>query len=404
MTDVPQPGDPDGPDGRGTRRSFGIRSGLPGLDFSQLDLAQVMRLLQSEGPVNWEIAAAGRGLRRARRRDERAARRPPSDRDELDELAARRGEPRRRRDRARRACSGCSTQRDRPHASGSTCTSTSLRPVLEALAVTLRKALDEDDDEPDRAPGAPAARRATGNPFGHAGGRWRRRPVRRPADDARPAAARRAGGLDGRLPRAARARSLRPPAPDRRRARASRSSCRTSPRSRRRGRSTGATCASRSRCTRWCTRPSGRCRGCASGCCAWRSSTCPRTRSTRTRSRPSSASSTRATRRRSPGSPSTPRRCSARCSPTASTRSSARVQALTMVLEGYADVVVERLGGRLAHRLRPHPRGDAAPPRRAGRGRALHRAAARPAARPRALRAGRAVLPGRDRAGRASTA
>ena len=44
MTDVPQPGDPDGPEEEGPGL-FGM-PGLPGLDFSQLDLAQVMRLLR----------------------------------------------------------------------------------------------------------------------------------------------------------------------------------------------------------------------------------------------------------------------------------------------------------------------------------------------------------------------
>src|SRR3954451_22415557 len=58
MADVPQPRDPDGPDEEPSPFGF---PGLPGLDFSQLDLAQVMRLLQSEGPVNWEIAEQGAG-------------------------------------------------------------------------------------------------------------------------------------------------------------------------------------------------------------------------------------------------------------------------------------------------------------------------------------------------------
>src|SRR5439155_11252410 len=34
----------------------GLSLGPAGFDFSQVDLAQVMRMLQSTGPVNWEIA------------------------------------------------------------------------------------------------------------------------------------------------------------------------------------------------------------------------------------------------------------------------------------------------------------------------------------------------------------
>ena len=60
--------------------------GLPGLDFSQLDLAQVMRLLQSEGPVNWEIAQQVAGYVAL---DGAPSETPVSDedREELDELA-----------------------------------------------------------------------------------------------------------------------------------------------------------------------------------------------------------------------------------------------------------------------------------------------------------------------------
>ena len=216
---------------------FGM-PGLPGLDFSQLDLAQVMRLLQSEGPVNWEIAeqVAGyvaldgatsetAGDRRGARRSSRSWRARPratsSPRPGSDEHA--RAEVRSAIGRKEWVDLHLKT----------------LRPVLEALAVTLRKALDATDGRrrPDRASGCTRDAPVRRVPVRH--GRWRgRRSVRRPAHDARPPAARRAVGLDGRLPRAARARAAttcrcRPTT-----SRALRSSCRTSRRSRRRGRST----------------------------------------------------------------------------------------------------------------------------------------------------------------------
>ncbi|MFI5047844.1 MAG: zinc-dependent metalloprotease [Acidimicrobiia bacterium] len=66
MADVPQPGDPepgdwDGPDEPtppALPPFFGLGGGVDPtqLDFSQIDLSQVVRMLQSTGPVNWEIA------------------------------------------------------------------------------------------------------------------------------------------------------------------------------------------------------------------------------------------------------------------------------------------------------------------------------------------------------------
>src|ERR1700675_4234994 len=84
MTEVPQPGGPDGPEDE-EPGLFGL-AGLPGLDFSQLDLAQVMRLLQSEGPVNWEIAGQVAGYVAL---DGETSETPVTaeERDELEELA-----------------------------------------------------------------------------------------------------------------------------------------------------------------------------------------------------------------------------------------------------------------------------------------------------------------------------
>src|SRR4051794_1440777 len=143
MADVPQPRDPDGPDEEPSPFGF---PGLPGLDFSQLDLAQVMRLLQSEGPVNWEIAAQVAGYV-ALDGETSEPTVLPGDRDELEELA-----------RAAESHVVAETGLDGVLGLRTQAMSRKewvdlhlkvLRPVLEALAVTLRKAMDEDDDGPE---------------------------------------------------------------------------------------------------------------------------------------------------------------------------------------------------------------------------------------------------------------
>jgi hypothetical protein len=143
---------------------FGM-PGLPGLDFSQLDLAQVMRLLQSEGPVNWEIAQQVADYVAL---DGAPSETPVSsdEREEIEELA-------------RAAESHVVAETGLSSALGLKASAigrsewvglhlTSLRPVLEALAVTLRKALDEDDDDPTYQPGTHPSG-AAANPFGLAG-------------------------------------------------------------------------------------------------------------------------------------------------------------------------------------------------------------------------------------------
>src|SRR5919198_6497362 len=62
MGDVPQPGG-GGPDDERPGFPFGpgfggaAPFGPGGFDLSRMDMSQVMRMLQSEGPVNWEIAS-----------------------------------------------------------------------------------------------------------------------------------------------------------------------------------------------------------------------------------------------------------------------------------------------------------------------------------------------------------
>jgi putative hydrolase len=166
MADVPQPRDPDGPDEEPSPFGF---PGLPGLDFSQLDLAQVMRLLQSEGPVNWEIAAQVAGYVALDGETSEPAV-LPGDRDELQELA-----------RAAESHVVAETGLDGVLGLDPQAMTRKewvdlhlkvLRPVLEALAVTLRKAMDEDD-EPDT-PGGLGSEgpmgHPSGAPFGFTGG------------------------------------------------------------------------------------------------------------------------------------------------------------------------------------------------------------------------------------------
>jgi putative hydrolase len=145
---------------------FGM-PGLPGLDFSQLDLAQVMRLLQSEGPVNWEIAEQVAGYVAL---DGATTETPvsPEEREQLEELA-------------RAAESHVIAETGLSSTLGLKISAIgrrewvdlhleTLRPVLEALAVTLRKALDAGDDETEL-PGTPGTHPSGGGqlPFGMAG-------------------------------------------------------------------------------------------------------------------------------------------------------------------------------------------------------------------------------------------
>jgi putative hydrolase len=151
MTDVPQPGGPDGPEEE-EPGPFGMPAfpGLPGLDFSQLDLGALMRLLQSEGPVNWEIAGQVAGYVALDGETTEAPITAEAS-EELEELA-------------RAAESHVVAETGLSSVLGLTTSAIgrrewvdlhlkSLRPVLEALAVTLGQALEEEG-EPTELPGA----------------------------------------------------------------------------------------------------------------------------------------------------------------------------------------------------------------------------------------------------------
>ncbi len=164
MTDVPQPGDA-GDDDSGHEAvpgPFGL-PGIPGLDFSQLDLAQVMRMLQSEGPVNWEIAHQIAGYVAL---DGATSDSPVSDaeRAELVELAGA-AESHVVAETGLSSALGLRTS-VMGRREWADLSLDALRPVLEALAVTLRQALEAGDE-----PMGPGGNHPSGaNPFGFGGG------------------------------------------------------------------------------------------------------------------------------------------------------------------------------------------------------------------------------------------
>jgi putative hydrolase len=159
MADVPQPRDPDGPDEEPSPFGF---PGLPGLDFSQLDLAQVMRLLQSEGPVNWEIASQVAGYVALDGATTEATV-EAHDRDELEELA-RAAESHVVAETGLDGVLGLRTQAMNRKEWVDLHLRT-LRPVLEALAVTLRQAMDDEEERGPEPMGHPS-----GAAFGFPGG------------------------------------------------------------------------------------------------------------------------------------------------------------------------------------------------------------------------------------------
>src|SRR5207253_6357443 len=121
-------------------------------DFSQIDLAQVMRILQSTGPVNWEVARQTAEWVALEGEPEPSI--TPSDHTQLDELA--------------HAAQTLVVGETGLTATFATTLSTvgpkgwvdlhlvALRPVLEAMAATLGQAMQQvgDDDEEDALGGA----------------------------------------------------------------------------------------------------------------------------------------------------------------------------------------------------------------------------------------------------------
>ena len=159
MADSSQPGDPEEPE---ESRVPGLPPFLFGasgnvdpanIDFSQIDLSQVMRILQSTGPVNWEVARqTAEWVALEGRPDPSVA---SADREQLEELA--------------HAAQTLVVGETGLTATFATALATvgakgwvdlhlvALRPVLEAMAATLGEAMQQvgdDDDEADDVTGA----------------------------------------------------------------------------------------------------------------------------------------------------------------------------------------------------------------------------------------------------------
>jgi putative hydrolase len=156
VADPSQPGDPEEPENSPIPGFPGFLFGGTGgefdpskFDFSQIDLGQVMRLLQSEGPVNWEIARQTAEWVALEGRAEPAV--SARDREQFEELA-----------HAAQTLVVGETGLTATFATSLSAVGpkgwvdlhlVALRPVLEALASTLGEAMqsgddDEDDDEP----------------------------------------------------------------------------------------------------------------------------------------------------------------------------------------------------------------------------------------------------------------
>ncbi|HEX5586044.1 MAG TPA: zinc-dependent metalloprotease, partial [Acidimicrobiia bacterium] len=169
MADLPRSGEPDDPDephdpdepddaDPGARDTpalppfFGLGGGGAGndasqIDFSQVDLSQIMRMLQSTGPVNWEVARQTAEWVALEGKPEPTV--SAADHAQFDELA--------------HAAQTLVVAETGLTATFATRVDTvgpkgwvdlhlvALRPVLEALASTLAEAMQPDDGEDDAA-------------------------------------------------------------------------------------------------------------------------------------------------------------------------------------------------------------------------------------------------------------
>ncbi len=160
MSDVPQAGDP-GPDEPEHQRGEGA---FDLSRLSELDLAQMMRMLQSEGPVNWEVATQVAGLV-ALGGEEHERPVEVADHEQLDELV-RAAQTLVVSETGLTATFGAPLRTLGPkswaelHLRG-------LRPVLEALATTLRRTMDEATESGEHeGPPEPGGERAAVSPFG----------------------------------------------------------------------------------------------------------------------------------------------------------------------------------------------------------------------------------------------
>ena len=169
MTDRPQPGDPDEP-GKPDKRDEPEpqpSSVPPGMPFGGggFDLAQLMRMLQSQGPINWDVARQIAEWVAVEGGTERPI--DPAAHEQLDELM-------------RAAQTHVVSESDLPATFVAPMRTLgpqgwanlhldALRPVLEALATTLGQVMRDGGPEPGElesgAPGAPGGQPGAG-PFG----------------------------------------------------------------------------------------------------------------------------------------------------------------------------------------------------------------------------------------------
>ncbi|MFM7616585.1 MAG: zinc-dependent metalloprotease [Actinomycetes bacterium] len=143
MSDTPNPGDPN----RGSDDPFGP-FGIPGFDPTSMNLADLMRLLQSEGPVNWEIAHRTAGY--VALDGEHDAAPDPGEVTALEDLA-------RTAAGIVAAETGITEVLSAPvrvvgRAEWARIQLDALKPVLEALAVSLRGSLDDAAPDPTDLP------------------------------------------------------------------------------------------------------------------------------------------------------------------------------------------------------------------------------------------------------------
>jgi putative hydrolase len=168
VTDQPQPGDPDEP-GKPDKRDESepqSSSSFPGMPFGGggFDLAQLMRMLQSQGPINWDVARQIAAWVAVDGGTERPI--DPAAQEQLDELA-----------RAAQTHVVAETDltatfvaplRTLGPQGWAALHLDALRPVLEALATTLGQVMREAGPEPGELesgePGAPGG--AGASPFG----------------------------------------------------------------------------------------------------------------------------------------------------------------------------------------------------------------------------------------------
>jgi putative hydrolase len=167
VTDQPQPGDPDEP-GKPDKRDEPepqSSSSFPGMPFGGggFDLAQLMQMLQSQGPINWDVARQIAAWVAVEGGTERPI--DPAAHEQLDELA-----------RAAQTHVVAETDlsatfvtplRTLGPQGWSALHLDALRPVLEALATTLGQVMREAGPEPgELESGEPGASRGPGAPGG----------------------------------------------------------------------------------------------------------------------------------------------------------------------------------------------------------------------------------------------